>query len=299
MIAVVWLVMHVVFVSMPGLQQNVLVLSFVEAFAALVTLLLLGLPGFVLQQAILRRGMRHYRQGAYGPAQQVFGWLWRVEPTNQEITRVYTDALIAGHAPAQAEHVALEVLRNSSFADMPLTLVQFSEALLAQGRSDEAVNSFVALHDSFSSSSTGSWRTDLSGLSQVYLKKYSLVRAAEARAYLAHGTQPDHALSLLKQAVDEGQGLVQGTMLIQIKLDYAWALALAGRTADAQELLEQGMAGVDQQSRPARAWASYRVGQVLTLHGSRTDARNAFREAMELDPDGYVGMLAREAAGEL
>ncbi len=80
--------------------------------------------------------------------------------------------------------------------------------------------------------------------------------------------------------------------LAAIWADEAWALAVLGRSSEAQQAMEAGARVLDRESRPEVAGFHWRGGMATRALEQWTPAAQWFAKAEETDPQGYYGRLA-------
>jgi tetratricopeptide (TPR) repeat protein len=80
--------------------------------------------------------------------------------------------------------------------------------------------------------------------------------------------------------------------------DKAWALALLGRHAEAEEAAQRALQEADPRFLPVHAGIEWRLGMALLSMGRPSQATDCFRHAREIDPSGKYGSLAGRALAE-
>jgi tetratricopeptide (TPR) repeat protein len=135
------------------------------------------------------------------------------------------------------------------------------------------------------------------------LPQADVLKVALASCLLTQEKDADRACSLLEEAMAAPHSRMPG---YQKSADearrtarYAWALASAGRSQQANEKIQQAMTeGADLQ--PAdRAGVLYFVGEAWRMLGHVTEARNAFNEVMRISPEGVTALSARKGLAKL
>ncbi len=119
--------------------------------------------------------------------------------------------------------------------------------------------------------------------------------------YLFQGKEPQRALDLLVHFMNTTpkREVRDKTVWSSIISDEAWALALLGRHADAQETLRQAFQFTDKSWKPRLASWRFKEGKVFQLQGDRSQAAQSFHRAIQFDPAGAYGQLSRQALEEL
>ena len=75
----------------------------------------------------------------------------------------------------------------------------------------------------------------------------------------------------------------------------AWALARLGRSSEVEPAIENALKATDQSSVPDLAATHYRAGMAMQALGKQSSANERFKRAVELDPAGRRGTLAKAA----
>ncbi len=121
-----------------------------------------------------------------------------------------------------------------------------------------------------------------------------------AEMYLRQGTELPRALQLTERALknQEHEG-IEARLLArhqtgQILATRAWALAEAGRRAEATEMLARAFAEADKSFKPVLAGVYWRAGQVMLAFGKRREAQEYFAQGQRIDPRGHYGRLCAE-----
>ncbi len=177
------------------------------------------------------------------------------------------------------------VRRSLLFADSFLGWLEENRgyALVEQKRYDEAVTAFQ------------------NGL--VFNPKDSDRLTALAEVYLRQGSEPQRALDLTDRSLKhKHRGIVNRYFMRnsvgELRANHAWALAMAGRYAEAHETLEQAFREYDKSSKLSAASLYWRAGHVMWLRGDERAAREHWTRALGIDPIGNYGRLAREMLRE-
>jgi tetratricopeptide (TPR) repeat protein len=154
------------------------------------------------------------------------------------------------------------------------------EALMEQGRYDEAMRSYEAALHAFS------WRRrPYRGMAEMLLRQ---------------GKKTEQALEWTEKIIDfTGLSTSQRKRNGRPQDDYwalkAWALARLGRRQEAESAIETALKATDKEVIPDLATTYHRVGMAMQALGNEVAARDYFKRAAELDPRGRRGLLAGAA----
>lgn len=116
--------------------------------------------------------------------------------------------------------------------------------------------------------------------------------------YLSQNLDAERALELCEVAVEITPVLSKDSRAIQ-QATYARTLALTGHAARAEALLQQALGHVDRLRSPTAAEVHRQIGYVGLAFGDQQAAQSHFARAVELDPHGLHGKLARRALESL
>jgi tetratricopeptide (TPR) repeat protein len=168
--------------------------------------------------------------------------------------------------------------------DYGFALENLGETLMEQGRYEEASRSYeAALHAVV-------WlRRPYRGMAEMLLRR---------------GQNAAEALELSERILDvSGMSWRERKANGRSEHDYwglkAWALAELGRAAEVLPAVENAVKSTDKSSRPDLATTHYRAGMAMLALGSDTAAARHFNLAMELDPAGRRGTLAKYQLDEM
>lgn len=119
-------------------------------------------------------------------------------------------------------------------------------------------------------------------------------------AYLLQGIEPEQTLELSKRAIENFQRSLLSRLLERYNLatahaNRAWALALLGRQSEAASTLREAFAQAEPNFVPEMAGLHLRAGYVERLNGNEVKAREHWRTALQLDPNGHYGKMATRA----
>jgi hypothetical protein len=124
-----------------------------------------------------------------------------------------------------------------------------------------------------------------------------------ATCLLSQKKDPSRACVLLEQAMafSEPQASGYGRTSDHTKRlgRYAWALAAAGRRAEAEAKIQEAFAGSASLKERDLAGLHYFVGEAWRSMGEWKKARAAFDEALRLSPDGSAATSAKRALAKL
>ncbi len=188
-----------------------------------------------------------------------------------------TVLLFAGYY-AEAEAIFRECLQMGNMDNhfLGFALTNLGYAFAHQGRYPESIQAFEEAH----------------GLEPHM--GYPLHGLAET--YLFEGTQPQRALDLTTDYLHNHLSDPISTPLAwaEILADKAWALALLGQPMRAKVTLVEAFKKMDQSFKPGMAGIHFRAGQVYKID-EHARALKLFKRAIEFDPEGSWGKLARQA----
>jgi tetratricopeptide (TPR) repeat protein len=201
------------------------------------------------------------------------------------------DALFYSGRAAEAEPILREMVQPShDAADRLMGSERLGRVLLALGRYADAREAFEAAVSLRPTRSAA-----FSGLAEVRLLQ---------------GTDPVQALADVDRALENHRAarteFTSRERLARIRGNQAWALALLGRNAGAEEAIEAGRSEMDPEYVPEVAGFYWRAGMAMlaiqnvsAAAGIPMRARQEssvaaayFQQAAELDPQGYYGRLA-------
>ena len=193
---------------------------------------------------------------------------------------IRTDVLFYWGRARDAEPILKELVDTERHANTRmLAFENLGNALLTQGRHDEAKRSFEAA----------------AKLKPRRSKAY--IGLAEVR--LVQGVEPVQALADAERALE----LYRDSMLERkavpercatIRGVQAWALARLGRSAESQEAIAAGLREMVPQYLPIVAGFHWRAGMAMLVLENTNAAVDHFRKAAEVDPQGYYGGLAAQ-----
>jgi tetratricopeptide (TPR) repeat protein len=216
------------------------------------------------------------RRGDYERALNIVRWFHFYNPSGMEPLRMSGHILVLAGRYREAEDTLRRSLVSShARQSYGLALEYLGDALMEQGRYDEATRSYEAALHAFS------WR----------LRPYR----GMAEMLLRWGNNAQQALEYVEKIVDfTGLSVVQRSENGRPQDDYwalkAWALAAIGRTSE--------VAATDAKCLPDLATTYYRAGMAMQAMGNSSAANQHFQKAIELDPQGRRGTLSKAAMRE-
>jgi tetratricopeptide (TPR) repeat protein len=239
--------------------------------------------GIRVENAIKRCRYRHALKMTVGP----LGW------SKVGIIRLLrADALFFSGRAAEAEPILRELTGPAhDAADRLMGSERLGRVLLALGRYEDAREAFET-----ATSLRPTRSAAFSGLAEM-----RLLQGSEPVAALADA---ERALENHRAARTESTSRER---LAAIRGNQAWALALLGRNAGAEEAIEAGRFEIDPEYKPEAAGFYWRAGMaMMTIQNASAAAAGIamrapqessaaaayFRQAVELDPHGYYGTLA-------
>lgn len=226
------------------------------------------------------------RRADYAAALRRVERLRRLQPGSAATGFLQGTVLLFAGRHAEAELCLRECLARGQLdavVSQAVALEKLGWALVEQGRYAEAIRIFEASLG-LKAGRGGPYH----GLAEVYLRQ---------------GIEPERALELAGRALEYGRQrfgvrAVDRYVVGEMWANQAWALAMLGRHAEAEQALEQAFTRADRGFKPALAGLYYRAGQVTRLRGAGESAADRFRRACQVDPLGSYGQLAARALGE-
>jgi tetratricopeptide (TPR) repeat protein len=210
--------------------------------------------------------------GEYDRALQRLRWISLGHPT---ATMLQTEGVIYSVAGRYAEgeacmRKALAKSGNAGKEFRARLLCTLGFTLQDAGRPDDAQPCFqtaIALGDK-----TGSARI---GLANILLEQ---------------GKDPENALALIETA----QRIKQNRLVTPERFaDKAWALALMGRQQEMEQAAAVAVKGINPDLKALAAGVHWKLGRAFAAAQRATEAIDHFRAALQADPSGSNGMLAR------
>ena len=117
---------------------------------------------------------------------------------------------------------------------------------------------------------------------------------------LRQGNHSQQALEYVEKTIDfTGLSWAQRNGNGRPQDDYwalkAWALALMGRSSEVAPAIESALNATDKNCLPDLATTHYRAGMAMRALGNLSSANEHFQRALDLDPQGRRGSLAKAA----
>lgn len=221
------------------------------------------------------------RRGDYDRALNIIRWFHFYNPSSVEALRMTGHVLVAAGRYREAEDTLRQSLASAHARESYGTALEhLGDALMEQGRYDEAMRSYEAAVYAFS------WRRrPYRGMAEMLLRQ---------------GKQTEQALNWIEKIIDfTGLSYGQRKRNGRPQDDYwalkAWALARMGRRQEAESAIESALKATDKRVLPDLATTYYRAGMAMQVLGDETKAREYMKRAAELDPVGRRGTLAKAA----
>jgi tetratricopeptide (TPR) repeat protein len=221
------------------------------------------------------------RRGDYEGALKIIRWFHFYNPSGSEALRLSGHILLlAGRYPEAEDALRRSFTSSHAGATYGMALEYLGDTLLEERLYDEALRCFeAALH-------TLTWfRRPYRGMAEMLLRQ---------------GKDPQKALQYVESIID-----FAGLSQLQIRNnghpqdDYwslkAWALASMGRSSEVAGAIENALKATSPKCRPDLAATHYRAGMAMQVLGNISEAQEHFRQAVEFDPNGRRGTLAKTA----
>jgi tetratricopeptide (TPR) repeat protein len=240
------------------------------------------LVGPIAYQLLIARPLNQsLRRGDYNRTLQLVRLTHFYNPSGPEALRISGHALLVAGRYREAEEALRQSLSRSQASEAHgVALEQLGEALMEQGRNEEAMRSFQAALHAFP------WRhRPYRGMAEMLLRQ---------------GKNPAQALEYIEKIIDfTGLTWRQRKMNGKPQDDYwalkAWALAEMGRASEVPDAIENALKATDPKVRPDVATTHYRIGMAMQALGNLTSANDHFKLAVEFDPKGRRGTQATAA----
>jgi Tfp pilus assembly protein PilF len=224
------------------------------------------------------------RRGDYDAALNIIRWFHFYNPSGMEPLRMSGHMLLAAGRYREAEETLRRSLVSSlareSYAE---ALEYLGDALMEQRRYDEAMRNYEAALLAFP------WRRrPYRGMAEMLLRQEK--NSQQALEYVEKIVD----FSGLSWRQRQGNGRPQD--------DYwalkAWALARIGRSSEVAQAIENALQATAKNCLPDLAATHYRAGMAMQAVGNQSSANEHFQRALDLDPNGRRGALAKEALRE-
>ena len=234
-----------------------------------------------LQTSLLNGAVR---RGDYDAALKTIRWFHFYNPGGLEPLTISGHMLVIAGRYREAEETLRRAMVSSHAGEFyGFALEHLGSALMEQGRYAEATRSYEAAMHAFS------WmRRPYRGMAEILLRQ---------------GKNPQQALEYVEKLIDfTGLSWRERKLNGQPYDDYwglkAWALALLGRSSEVAPAIEKALAATNKKSLPDLAATHYYAGMAMQALGVQSSANEHFNRAVELDPKGRRGVLARSALRE-
>lgn len=224
------------------------------------------------------------RRGDYDAALKIIRWFHFYNPSGMEPLRLSGHILLLAGRYREAEDSLRRSLSSSRVAETyGLALEYLADTLMEQVRYDEAARCYQAALHSFP------WvHRPYRGMTEMLLRQ---------------GKDNQQALVTVEKIIDfAGLSWVHRKANGRPQDDYwalkAWALARAGRSSEVAAAIENALKATDPKCLPDLAATHYRAGMAMQALGNMSQAKRHFVRAVEVDPHGRRGMLAKAAMRE-
>lgn len=209
----------------------------------------------------------------------VRGWKW-LPVFHNLIVNLEGSILLFSGDYAKAEQCFRDVEKRGKKGERTTrgsNLGNLGWSLLRQGRYQEALN---VLETSIAEYPEGA--DNFNGLGEVFL-------------WL--GNAPDKALEYLDRGIDNKRFRMTVDQYVwgELLANKAWALAQSGSRAEALKLFQQALDEAEQGCIPALAGLHLRGAQIMRLCGNEAQAGEELKLAVQLDPKGGYGQMAKAA----
>jgi tetratricopeptide (TPR) repeat protein len=224
---------------------------------------------------------RAARRGDYDAALNIIRWFHFYNPSGMEPLRMSGHMLLAAGRYREAEETLRRSLVSSHARESYGEALEYlGDVLMEQGRCDEAMRSYEAGLLAFP------WRRrPYRGMAEMLLRQEK--NSQQALEYVEKIVD----FSGLSWRERQGNGRSQD--------DYwalkAWALARIGRSSEVAQAVENALRATAKNCRPDLATTHYRAGMAMQALGNQSAANEHFERALDLDPNGRRGALAKEA----
>lgn len=221
------------------------------------------------------------KKGQYDRALNIIRLFNFYNPSGVEALRVTGHVQLLAGRYREAEYTLRGSLASAHARESYGSALEFlGDALMEQGRYDEAMRSYEAALYAFS------WRRrPYRGMAETLLRQ---------------DKQPEQALEWIEKIIDfTGLSFGQRKSNGRPQDDYwalkAWALARMGRGGEVAAAIEEALKATDKNVLPDLATTYYRAGMAMQALRNGSVARNYFQRAVDLDPAGRRGTLAKAA----
>jgi tetratricopeptide (TPR) repeat protein len=260
----------------------------------IMALFVLSLLGIIAFTAVLSANQRlpvywvfhgPLERGDYDGALRRVDLLLRWRPQNIYFKSMRGILLLFAMRPDEAERVTRDLLANphTNGATVATSATNLGYALLGQKQYGDALPFLEA--------------------GVRIMPEYGSLYSAVASYYSRQKIEPQRAMELRNRAVEltprpkKVRG-IESYMWVGMLSGLAVAAAQAGDDARANVALNQAFKDCDRRFIPVLAVVHCDAGLIARLQGHEADAQSHFAHAVELDPHGYAGHVAREALQE-
>jgi len=230
---------------------------------------------------------RAIKRANYDRALNIIRWSYFYNPSAVEALRMSGHVLLMAGRYREAEDTLRRSLASAHARESYGSALEFlGDTLMEQGRYDEATRSYEAALHAFP------WRRrPYRGMAEMHLRQ---------------GKRAEQAIEWIEKITDfKGLSFGQRKMNGRPEDDYwalkAWALARLGRRQETDDAIENALKATDKNVLPDLAATYYRAGLAMQALGKDAEARDYFERAVQSDPIGRRGKLAKAAieAGNL
>jgi hypothetical protein len=188
--------------------------------------------------------------------------------------------LLAGRYREAEDSLRRAIAGLRSGLEQAMALQFLADALMEQGRYDEAMRSYEAALQA-----VPGYRRPYRGMAEMTLRQ---------------AKNPQQALEYVENILGSS-GLAWPARGINGRPqdDYwalkAWALAQFGRSGEVAPAIEEAFKATNKKSLIDLALTNYRAGMAMQAIGNQSSANDYFKRARDLDPHGRCGILAQAA----
>jgi tetratricopeptide (TPR) repeat protein len=221
------------------------------------------------------------RRGDYAGALKIIRYSHFYNPSGMEALRMSGHMLLIAGRYREAENTLRRSLTGSQASESYGTALEYlGDALMEQGRYDEATRSYEAALHAFSFI-----RRPYRGMAEMLLRQ---------------DKNPQQALEYIERIIDfKGLSWRERQSNGKPEDDYlslkAWALARLGRSSEVAPAIESAIRATDKKTLPDLATTYYRAGMAMQALDNLSSANEHFKKALEFDPLGRRGALAKIA----
>ncbi len=221
------------------------------------------------------------RRGDYDGALRIIRLFHFYSPEGASTLRLCGHVLLLAGRYREAEDSLRRAIAGlRSGLEQAMALQFLADALMEQGRYDEAMRSYEAALQA-----VPGYRRPYRGMAEMTLRQ---------------GKNPQQALEYVENILGSS-GLAWPARGINGRPqdDYwalkAWALAQFGRSGEVAPAIDEAFKATNKKSLVDLAMTNYRAGMAMQAIGNQSSANDYFKRARDLDPHGHCGMLAQAA----